>query len=132
MTDPKKEHRIVNSVRELVELPEFSFVRGHDGFRHEKQDDGKWYMVSGSGRHSEDSIELPATVLYEPEPSKLRTIRDRARNAAVVEWRVRIAEGTASTPKEHAHAVADAVLEVLFPTTGVAALDLHLTEDVID
>lgn len=129
MTDPKKAHRIVNTVRELVELPEFSFVRGDDGFRHEKQDDGKWFMVSGGGRHSEDSIELPATVLYEPEPSKLATIRDRARNAAVVEWRVRVAEGTQGTPKDHAEAIADAVLTVLFPGSSPTA-GLTPMEDV--
>lgn len=56
----------VTKEAELDALPEHSYVRGYDGFKHAKVSGGKWVLCVEFTRDSHEarSIELPAQVLY--------------------------------------------------------------------
>lgn len=57
----------ITTIEQLDDLPPLSYVRGRDGFRHEKSSEGWLLVVQGaSTHHGPHEIELPATLLYRP------------------------------------------------------------------
>jgi hypothetical protein len=59
--------RVVNSAADLDALPDDSIIRTCYGTVTQKVDDC-WEVPNEVGRYLSESVDLPATVLYEPEP----------------------------------------------------------------
>lgn len=120
VAEEEEDPLIAKTFEDLAKLATFSIVRGYDGFRHEKQKNGEWLMWSQAGHivdthPAEDSVELPARVLYSAPTPKL-TVREQAFNAAKAAYVSTLGQGRGTD--EIVRAVTDAALNAT-PLTAV-------------